>query len=79
MGLTERIVEHGSALEGRRGCATCLWYGSLDKGDKAAFDQWLADGKSTRGLWRMCADEGLRISCSPFRDHCANHHPRDTA
>ena len=75
MGLAERIVQRGEELSGRRGCATCLWYAGLDKGDRAAFDQWVDDGKSTRGLWKMCVDEGLTISCSPFREHVATHHP----
>jgi len=74
MGLAARIVDEGESLAGRRGCASCAWYATLDKEDKQAFDTWVAAGKSTRGLWKMCSAEGLNISCSPFRDHVANHH-----
>jgi len=74
MGLAERIVEEGESLAGRRGCASCAWYASLNKGDRQAFDTWVTDGKSVRGLWKMCSAEGLPVTCSPFRDHVANHH-----
>ena len=76
MGLASRIEEVGDALAGRRGCSTCAWYAELPQADKDAFDLWVAEGKSHRGLWRLCVDEGLQITSTPFRDHVANHHQR---
>lgn len=79
MGLATRIEKQGDNLKGRRGCTTCNWYAELSKADKQAFDQWVMDGNSVRGLWRMCCEEGLDISCTPFRDHVYNHHPAGAA
>ena len=75
MGLAERLEAADLSECYGRGCTTCLWYAALPEVYRKAFDDWVDAGKSVRGLWKLCVEEGIKISCTPFRDHVANHHP----
>ena len=77
MGLAERLEAADDATTFGASCTTCRWYKTLPDADRTAFDEWIAAGKSVRGLYKMCVAEDLRISSTPFRDHIVNHHGRN--
>lgn len=54
-----------------RGCRTCKWLDNLTAADRAAFDQWLADGHSLQQLYEICAADNppLDVSLTAFRHH----------
>lgn len=55
-------------------CAVCEWLDTISDDDRRAFDQWLADGKAKKPLWRACCRLGLNIGHSAFGDHVNRHH-----
>jgi len=74
VGLANRLAEYKSY---RTQCKTCTWYEELNPEDKEAFDSWLSDKRSVSGLFKLCQEEGLTATRSPFRDHVNNHHHKD--
>ena len=70
MSLSDRITQAVNA----NACRTCVFYDALPKEDQAAFDEWIDTGRSVDGLRRMCVEEGLSVTETPFRTHIAEHH-----
>jgi hypothetical protein len=76
MSLSERITQSVKAS----GCRTCVFYDALPPGDQAAFDEWVAAGRPVEELRRLCVEEGLDVTETPFRTHIRDHRkaPRGT-
>lgn len=58
-------------------CKTCQWYVALDPGDKAFFDNKVANPDANmRKLLRACKAHSpdLVVSDSSFRNHVREHH-----
>lgn len=72
MSLKSRL-DDSVQLEAGRGCKTCAWLAGLPTADRRAFDDWLAEGRPITRLWQICADEGLQVTRTPFRDHVKHH------
>jgi hypothetical protein len=70
MSLSDRIA---SVVEAPT-CKTCAFYDALPPGDKSAFDEWIAAGRPMIGLHRLCVEEGLTATRSPFGVHIREHH-----
>jgi hypothetical protein len=73
MSLSDRIAQQ---VDKPAGCRTCAFYDALPPVDKAAFDEWVADGRPVEALRRLCVTEGLEVTETPFRSHVAEHHGR---
>jgi hypothetical protein len=60
-------------------CATCTFYEQLSAADRATFNEWVANGRPLRQLWRSCTAEGLTIASRTFYDHFTegHHHVTD--
>lgn len=54
-------------------CRTCVFYNALSAEDKSAFDEWIKAGRSLAGLHRLCVEEGLKTTRSPFGVHVREH------
>lgn len=72
MSLSDRIER--APVRKRSGCRTCVFYDALPPEDKAAFDQWLIDGRVIDELRRLCVEEGLEVTSTPFLTHIHEHH-----
>jgi hypothetical protein len=73
------LAERAAASIEQSGCRTCVFYNALPPEDKAAFDKWLDDKRPIEGLRRICVEEGLTVTETPFRTHIHDHHkPRGT-
>jgi hypothetical protein len=51
-----------------------VFYDGLPSEDKAAFDGWIAEGRTKTGLHRLCVEDGLDATRSPFLTHLREHH-----
>lgn len=72
MSLSERLAK----IEPRPGpqtCLTCAWLAKQSPEDQAAFEQWVADGRSPAQLRRECMVDGLAVSETAFGRHLKNH------
>lgn len=59
-----------------RGCYTCHWLKSLTPSDRAAFTDWITDGKPASQLWEVCCSDPenpLGVTESSFRRHLRHH------
>jgi hypothetical protein len=70
MSLSERIAQEVP----KTNCRTCAWYDALPPRDKTAFDEWLAIGRPHAALHRLCVEEGLTATRTPFGVHIREHH-----
>jgi hypothetical protein len=62
-----------------RSCGTCRWLGQLAPADRAAVDEWLAEGRSLAQLWRIASDDDTNpypLSVAAFGG-CFREHQRD--
>lgn len=73
MGLAERVAA-APADNHARSCQTCDFYNQLPDADRAAFDDWITAARPAEALRRLCEEEGLKVTESPFRNHIRNHH-----
>ena len=73
MSLSERVAAATTTV---LGCRTCAFYNALPAEDQAAFDEWVASGRPTEELRRLCVEEGLTVTETPFRTHVREHHGR---
>jgi hypothetical protein len=71
--LSDRIAQSAERLTT---CRTCAFYDALPPGDKAAFDEWVAGERPIEELRRLCLEEGLAVTETPFRTHVREHHGR---
>lgn len=68
MSLAQRLASvHPN--QANNGCRTCKWLETLTDGDRQAWDEWLAAGKSAQQLYDVAVVEGLDISLTAFRHH----------
>jgi hypothetical protein len=73
------LSKRAEAYIEQSGCRTCVFYDALPPEDKAAFDKWITDGRPVEALRRLCGEEGLDVTETPFRNHMRDHHkPRGT-
>lgn len=70
MSLAERIADAAPVNT----CKTCQFYDNLAPDDRAAFDAWVAEDRPSEALRRFCAEEGLQIGRTAFREHILDHH-----
>lgn len=73
MSLADQLAQDTTLTSGTR-CSVCRWYESLPDGDRAVFDQWVADGKPVLRLWRACQKQGLTVGNCQFYTHVKDHH-----
>ena len=79
MSLAHRLSAVVPSRSNSGGCVTCHWVASLSEGDRAAFDAWIADGKSMAQLWEVASadpDNPFPVSLTALRVHIRNHHTR---
>jgi hypothetical protein len=72
MSLADRL----STIAPTTTCLVCVWYRTLAKEDKAAFDRIVPrvpDEISYASFHRECAEEGLPASETSFKRHLKNH------
>ena len=77
MSLANRLAVVIPSRSNVGGCVSCQWVASLSDGDRAAFDAWIADGKSMAQLWEVAAadeDNPFPVSLTALRVHIRNHH-----
>jgi len=75
--LVDRLAGIVANRSNSGGCVTCKWYAALPDGDRAAFDDWIADGKSMTQLWEVAVaddDNPFPVSLTALRHHIRNHH-----
>jgi hypothetical protein len=56
----------------RNGCSTCCWITTLPPADLAAFNAWIASGRSITQLWEIAADDPdnpIPVGLSAMRLH----------
>ena len=61
-------------------CLVCVWYRTLTKRDKDAFNQTathVPDTYSYAAFYQMCAEEGLQCSETSFKRHLKNPDHRE--
>lgn len=60
-------------VRGRRdGCSTCTWLDSLPTADRAAWEQWVDEGRSITQLWEVAQadpDHPIPVGASAMRLH----------
>ena len=72
MPLAQRLSVVIPTRSNRGGCATCAWLRELPEGDRKAFREWIADGKSMTQLWEIAAsdpDHPIPVGLSAMRLH----------
>lgn len=69
------LLATGRANKKNKGCYTCKWLRGLPADDLAAFNAWIAAGKSVAQLWKICIeqDNPLDVSLSGVRWHMMHH------
>lgn len=75
MALADRLDDVRANLT-NDGCRTCKWIESLPERDRAAFNAWIAAGKSLAQLHDLCAsdpDNPLPVSFTGLRNHLKHH------
>ena len=70
MSLSDRITQAVTATA----CRTCVFYDAMPPEDQAAFDEWVVGGRPIEQLRRLCVEEGLAVTETPFRTHVHEHH-----
>lgn len=71
MSLAERLKQAKPRL-GPSECHTCAWLQTQTPKDRAAFDDWIANGNSQAQLRRECQIDGLNVSETSFGRHVRN-------
>lgn len=73
MGFADELAAevHGTYV---RECAGCAWYDTLDDKGKAAFDDWVAAGKTLSALHRVAKRNGYPNEIQSFKRHIDRCH-----
>jgi hypothetical protein len=64
------------ATRSNSGCVTCAWLQTLSDGDRIAWDQWIAEGRSLAQLHEVASsdtDNPLNVSLTAVRMHQRHH------
>lgn len=72
MSLANRLSDVVPTRGRRNGCTTCNWIASLSDSDRAAFNQWIAEGRSITQLWEVAASDPhnpIEVGISAMRLH----------
>ena len=63
-----------------RGCVTCKYVETLPPRDKAAWDEWIKEGRSLAQLWEIASSDTenpLKVSITGLRHHIRHHKASD--
>lgn len=71
MPLADRLAQFEPNRK-NSGCCTCKWLKTITEKDRAAFEDWIAQGHSLQQLYNICIDDPdnpYPVSLSALRNH----------